>query len=78
MGGAQKEFYIGDEAQAKRGVLALKAPIEQGVVQDWGDMERIWWVLPGGCWVGGWVLLGVAGCVAGWLGGRARMAGAVG
>ena len=33
---------IGDEAQAKRGVLSLKYPIEHGIVTNWDDMERIW------------------------------------
>uniref|UniRef100_A0A1I8FQ44 Actin n=1 Tax=Macrostomum lignano TaxID=282301 RepID=A0A1I8FQ44_9PLAT len=34
--------YIGDEAQSRRGVLALKYPIEHGVVTNWDDMEKIW------------------------------------
>jgi actin beta/gamma 1 len=37
-----KEVYIGDEAQANRGVLNLEYPIENGVVNNWKDMERIW------------------------------------
>lgn len=37
-----KEAYVGDEAQAKRGVLNLKYPIENGIVNNWDDMERIW------------------------------------
>ncbi|CAD8051583.1 unnamed protein product [Paramecium primaurelia] len=37
-----KEAYVGDEAQAKRGVLALKYPIDNGIVNNWDDMERIW------------------------------------
>jgi actin, other eukaryote len=31
-----------DEAQAKRGVLTLKYPIEHGIVTNWDDMEKIW------------------------------------
>jgi len=38
----QKDSYIGDEAQSKRGVLALRYPIEHGIVTNWDDMERIW------------------------------------
>merc|ERR550525_902654 len=37
-----KDLYIGDEAQAKRGMLALKYPIEHGIVTNWDDMEKIW------------------------------------
>ncbi len=37
-----KAFYIGDEAQARRGVLKIKYPIEHGIVKDWSDMEQIW------------------------------------
>ncbi|CAE6931982.1 unnamed protein product [Symbiodinium sp. CCMP2592] len=37
-----KDHFVGDEAQAKRGVLALKYPIEHGIVTNWDDMERIW------------------------------------
>ena len=38
----QKEAYVGDEAVAKRGLLALKCPIGHGIVRDWDAMEKIW------------------------------------
>ncbi|KAJ3428955.1 actin-2 [Anaeramoeba flamelloides] len=37
-----KKYYIGDEAQSKRGILALNHPIKRGLITDWEDMERIW------------------------------------
>jgi len=42
VGMAQKDSYIGDEAQSKRGVLALSYPIEHGIITDWDNMEKIW------------------------------------
>jgi actin-related protein len=38
----QKDCYLGDEAQSKRGVLQLKYPIEHGIINSWEDMEKIW------------------------------------
>ncbi|KAF8176136.1 actin family [Mycena galopus ATCC 62051] len=42
VGFGNKDSYIGDEAQAKRGILALKYPIDHGIVTNWDDMEKIW------------------------------------
>ena len=42
IGMRNKDSYVGDQAQSKRKVLALKHPIEHGIVTNWDDMEQIW------------------------------------
>eukprot|EP01121_Diplochlamys_sp_Union-15-3_P005307 TRINITY_DN1563_c0_g1_i3.p1 TRINITY_DN1563_c0_g1~~TRINITY_DN1563_c0_g1_i3.p1 ORF type:complete len:368 (+),score=68.48 TRINITY_DN1563_c0_g1_i3:117-1220(+) len=41
VGMGQRDSYVGSDAQAKRGILALKYPVEHGIVTDWDDMEKI-------------------------------------
>ncbi len=42
VGMEQKDFFVGDEAQQKRGVLNLKYPVEHGIVNNWEGMTKIW------------------------------------
>lgn len=42
VGMEQRDTYVGDEIQTKRGILTLKYPIEHGIITNWDDMELIW------------------------------------
>jgi len=42
VGSEQKDYFVGSQADEKRGILKLTYPIEHGVVTDWEDMEKIW------------------------------------
>ena len=38
-----KDSFVGDEAQSKRGILAIEYPIQRGIVTHWDHMEKIWY-----------------------------------
>ena len=38
----KKQFFVGSEAEAIKGVLNINNPIENGVVNNWDDIEKIW------------------------------------
>ncbi len=38
----QKDAWVGDEAQSKRGILMVKFPMEHGIITNFDDMEKIW------------------------------------
>jgi len=42
MGVSHNEFYIGQDAMAKKGVLNISNPIKSGKVEDWDDMTKVW------------------------------------
>ena len=42
VGLAQKDTYIGEEAQSNKGLLKLRYPIDHGVITSQDDMENIW------------------------------------
>jgi actin-related protein len=42
IGSEQKDYFVGSQAEEKRGILILKYPIEHGIVENWDDMEKIW------------------------------------
>ena len=42
VGTSWPDAYVGDEAQSKRGILAIECPIEHGIITNWDDIEKIW------------------------------------
>ena len=41
-GSGEKDYYVGDEAQQKRGISTIKYPIAHGMIENWEDMKKIW------------------------------------
>jgi len=41
-GTEKREFFMGDECMAKKGILSISYPLEHGIVKDWDDMEKVW------------------------------------
>jgi len=41
-GGLEGDAFVGAAAQEHRGMLAIRYPLEHGVVTNWDDMEKIW------------------------------------
>ena len=39
---AQKDAYVGTEAEAKRSVLRMNYPFERGMIRNWDDAEKVW------------------------------------
>ncbi|KAH3763526.1 P-type ATPase [Pelomyxa schiedti] len=37
-----EHLYVGEEAKAKKGILALRFPINHGIITNWEDMEAVW------------------------------------
>ena len=42
IGSEAKEYYVGNDAQEKKGVLSLSYPVAHGKIDDWDDMTKIW------------------------------------
>lgn len=41
VGMGEKNWYAGDEAEAKQHLLTMNYPIERGAVVDWDSMEQL-------------------------------------
>eukprot|EP00747_Dinoflagellata_sp_TGD_P168347 gnl/TRDRNA2_/TRDRNA2_194525_c0_seq1.p1 gnl/TRDRNA2_/TRDRNA2_194525_c0~~gnl/TRDRNA2_/TRDRNA2_194525_c0_seq1.p1 ORF type:complete len:379 (-),score=99.22 gnl/TRDRNA2_/TRDRNA2_194525_c0_seq1:44-1180(-) len=41
-GSEKRDYFMGEEAIAKKGVLAISYPIEHGIIKDWTDLEKLW------------------------------------
>ena len=41
IGSEQEDYFVGSEAEVKRGELILRHPVEHGIVEDWDDFEKV-------------------------------------
>lgn len=41
VGSETKDYYVGTQAEEKRGILTLSYPIGHGIVEDWDDLEKV-------------------------------------
>ena len=42
VGGQNKDYFVGFEAHTKKDLLNLRMPIENGLVTNWDEMEKVW------------------------------------
>lgn len=42
-GSEEKDFFIGQDAINKRGMLTLEYPVENGIVKNWDWMTKVWY-----------------------------------
>eukprot|EP01084_Bolivina_argentea_P252782 424411_1 len=38
----QRDAYVGDGYEYKRGILSFNCPMERGIITNWDDMEKVW------------------------------------
>jgi len=38
----EREYFVGDKLNLMRGVLSLDYPIENGIINNWSDIEKVW------------------------------------
>ena len=36
------DMFLGNDAEAHRGIMRLNYPMQHGIVEDWSDMEKLW------------------------------------
>jgi actin-related protein len=38
-----KDVFVGQEAHVKRGILQVERPVQNGIVERWDDLEKMWY-----------------------------------